>query len=628
MTAEQNGNKRGLAGASLAALGIVYGDLGTSPLYTLQTVVSATGGKIDAATALASASLLIWAVLFIVTFKYAALVMRADNHGEGGILALLSLIGARFGAHPWSRATLLTAAGLFGAALLYGDGVITPSISVLSALEGVDVVTGALKPYVLPAAIVILVGLFAAQPFGTARIGVVFGPVMLVWFAVIGAIGAFNVASHPSALAALNPLLGLHFLLTKGLGSLAVLGGVFLAVTGAEALYADMSHVGRPAVRIAWVVIVLPALLLSYLGQAAVLKTTPDLKGNPFFAAVPHALIVPMVILATLATIIASQAIITGAFTLTRQAMQLGWFPGLNIRQTSDTEYGQIYVPVVNWIMMVATILIALGFRSSDALSGAYGTAVSTTMLMTTLLIYDVMRVRWHWNAAFSIAVLVLLLVVDTVFFAANLLKIAAGGYVPLAIGAALFFLMTTWRRGTTLLGERLAPLGESRDEVLSQLRANTLPRVEGSAVFLTRLEGPVPPVVGRHVAEFKSLPKKIVVLAVVFAETPRVDEKDRVEIKSVIEGIWQVTVRFGFVEIPNLLLALQEARKRGVDVDLDEVTFFVARDEIAPHHKGSRMTTFRRVIFGFIYRNAVRAADRFALPRDRLVEVGHQVEI
>ena len=389
MTAEQNGKKRGLAGASLAALGIVYGDLGTSPLYTLQTVVSATGGKLDANTALASASLLIWAVLFIVTFKYAALVMRADNNGEGGILALLSLIGARFGARSWSRATLLTAAGLFGAALLYGDGVITPSISVLSALEGVDVVTGALKPYVLPAAIVILVGVFAAQPFGTARIGVVFGPVMLVWFAVIGAIGAFNVASHPSALAALNPLLGLHFLLTKGLGSLAVLGGVFLAVTGAEALYADMSHVGRPAVRIAWVVIVLPALLLSYLGQAAVLEAQPDLKGNPFFAAVPHALIVPMVILATLATIIASQAIITGVFTLTRQAMQLGWFPGLNIRQTSDTEYGQIYVPVVNWGMMAATIAIALGFRSSDALSGAYGTAVSTTMLMTTLLIYD-----------------------------------------------------------------------------------------------------------------------------------------------------------------------------------------------------------------------------------------------
>ncbi len=628
MSAEQNGKKRGLAGASLAALGIVYGDLGTSPLYTMQTVVSATGGKIDAVTAIASASLLIWAVLFIVTFKYAALVMRADNHGEGGILALLSLIGARFGAHLWSRATLLTAAGLFGAALLYGDGVITPSISVLSALEGVDVVTGALKPYVLPAAIVILVGLFAAQPFGTARIGVVFGPVMLVWFAVIGAIGAFNVASHPSALAALNPLLGLHFLMTKGLGSFAVLGGVFLAVTGAEALYADMSHVGRPAVRIAWVVIVLPALLLSYLGQAAVLKTTPHLKGNPFFAAVPHALIVPMVILATLATIIASQAIITGVFTLTRQAMQLGWFPGLNIRQTSDTEYGQIYVPVVNWIMMAATIAIALGFRSSDALSGAYGTAVSTTMLMTTLLIYDVMRVRWHWNAALSIAVLVLLLVVDVVFFAANLLKIAAGGYVPLAIGAALLFVMVTWRRGITLLQERLVPMTESGGEVLAQLRAGTLPRVPGSAVFLSRLEGPIPPVVGRHVVEFKSLPEKIVILAVVFTDAPRVADGDRVMVKSVLEGIWQVTVRFGFVEIPNLLLALRDARERGVDVDLDEVTFFVARDEIAPHHEGSQMTTFRRVVFGFIYRNAVRAADRFALPRDRLVEVGHQVEI
>ena len=627
MAADTNG-KRGLGGASLAALGIVYGDLGTSPLYTLQTVVSAAGGKLDAHTAISSASLLIWTVLFIVTFKYATLVMRADNKGEGGILALLSLLGARFGAHAWSRATLLTAAGLFGAALLYGDGVITPSISVLSALEGINVATAAFKPYVLPAAIVILLALFAAQPFGTAKIGAVFGPVMLVWFGAIGLIGVFNVVAHPGALAALNPMLGLHFLATKGFASLAILGGVFLAVTGAEALYADMSHVGRPAVRLAWGLVVLPSLLFSYLGQAAVLVASPNIKGNPFFATVPHALVVPLVALSTVATIIASQSIVTGTFTLTRQAMQLGWFPGLNIRQTSDTEHGQIYVPVVNWCMMLATVGIALGFRSSDALSGAYGTAVSTTMLMTTLLIYDVMRVRWHWNVVVSAVVLLLLLVVDVVFFVANLLKIGAGGYVPLLIGSALFFVMTTWHRGVDLVRARVAPPAETGNEVLAQLRAGTLPRVGGSAVFLSRLEGPVPPVVRRHVTEFKALPDKVVVLAVVFAETPRVAEHDRTVIKSVHDGIWQVTVRFGFVEIPNLMAALRDARERGVDVDLDAVTFFVAHDEVAESPGRSGMWKFRRILFGFLYRNAVRAADRFALPRDRLVEVGHQVEV
>ncbi len=499
----------------------------------------------------------------------------------------------------------------------------------LSALEGTSVVTGALKPYVLPAAVVILFALFAAQPFGTASIGRVFGPVMLLWFAVIGAIGTYNLVLYPGALRAVDPLLGLRLLLHEGLASVAVLGGVFLAVTGAEALYADMSHVGRPAVRIAWAVVVLPGLLLSYLGQAGALAHAPDMKGNPFFATAPHAIVVPMVVLATLATIIASQAIITGTFTLTRQAMQLGWFPGLNIRQTSDTEYGQIYVPVVNWCMMAATIATAVAFRSSDALSGAYGTAVSTTMLMTTLLLTDVMRERWRWNAPLAAAVMLLLLVVDIVFFAANLVKIGAGGYVPLAIGAGLFFVMTTWRRGQSLVQARLAPFTERSDTVLRQLRANSLPRVAGSAVFLSRLEGPIPPVVGRHIAEFKSLPEKVVVLAVVFADTPRVAETDRIVIESVLENIWQVTVRFGFVEIPNLMTALADAKERGVDVDLDAVTFFVSRDEISPAQRHeAQMWTPRRIVFGFIYRNAVRAADRFALPRHRQVQIGRQVDI
>ena len=625
--ADERTSHRGLAAGGLAALGIVFGDLGTSPLYTLQTVVEDAGGKVEHEALLGSLSLLVWALVIVVTLKYAALVMRADNHGEGGILALLSLIGQRFSG-GLSRGTLLTCAGLFGAALLYGDGVITPSISVLSALEGTETVTNAVKPFVLPAAVVILVGLFAAQPFGTASIGVVFGPVMVVWFAVIGAIGAINLAAHPAVLAAIDPLLGLRFLAAHGWGSFVVLGGVFLALTGAEALYADMGHIGRRPVRLAWLVIVFPALLLSYAGQVAFMDAHQGSKGNPFFASLPHAVVIPVVVLATLATIIASQAIITGTFTLTRQAMQLGWFPGLNIRQTSDTEYGQIYVPVVNWVMMAATVAIAIAFKSSSNLSGAYGTAVSTTMLMTTALIYDVMRERWRWSIALAAPIAGFLLVVDLAFFGANLLKIVAGGYVPLAIGVVLFTLMLVWHRGVGLIRDGLAPLGERVDEVLAQLRARTIPRVPGSVVFLSRSDSAVPPLMARYITDFHSLPEKVVVLSVRFTDAARVAADERVETREVMEGIWQVTVCFGFVEVPNLTAALSGANELGCTIDLEHALYLAGHDEIVAHERGSRMAAWQRLLFGVMYRNAVRASDRFTLPRERLLEIGHQVEI
>ena len=618
----------GLPAAGLAALGIVFGDLGTSPLYTLQTVVEDAGGKVDRGALFGSLSLLFWALVIVVTIKYAAVVMRADSHGEGGILALLSLVGPRLGASVWSRATLLTCAGLFGAALLYGDGVITPSISVLSALEGTETVTSAVKPYVLPLAVVILLALFAAQPFGTASIGVVFGPVMLLWFVTIGTLGAANLIAHPSVLAALNPLVGLRFLGRHGWGSFVVLGGVFLALTGAEALYADMSHVGRRPVRVAWGCVVFPALVLSYAGQAAFMDAHQGMKGNPFFASLPHVLVIPVVVLATLATIIASQAIITGTFTLTRQAMQLGWFPGLNIRQTSDTAYGQIYVPVVNWLMMVATVAIALMFKSSDKLSGAYGTAVSTTMLMTTALVYDLMRARWHWNIALAATVAGSFLVVDLAFFAANLLKIIDGGYVPLTIGLLLFTMMLVWHRGIGLVRQGLAPLGERVDEVLAKLRAHEIPRLPGTVVFLSRSESMVPPLMARHIADFRSLPEKVVVLAVRFTDEARVRTEDRVATRQVADGIWQVTVCFGFVEVPNLPSALAQAKSLGCDIDLEDALYLAGKDDIVPHEKHPKMPLWQRVMFGLMYRNAVRASDRFALPRRRLVEIGHQVEV
>ena len=621
---------KSLAGASLAALGIVFGDLGTSPLYTFQTVVQ-DAGRTDAATLLGSLSLLVWALIFVVTLKYALVVMRADNHGEGGILALLALIGARFAGGWLSRATLLTAAGLFGAALIYGDGAITPAISVLGALEGVNVVTDAFKPYVLPAAVIILVALFAAQPLGTTKIGGVFGPVMLVWFVAIGLIGAFNIVQHPAVLRGLDPRLGIAFLVDHRLGSFVLLGGVFLALTGAEALYADMSHVGRTPVRVTWLAIVLPALLLSYAGQTAALGAHPNVHGNPFFVAIPHALVIPMVALATVATIIASQAIITGSFTLTRQAIQLGWFPGLNIRQTSDTEYGQIYVPVVNWTMMAATLLITIGFRSSDRLSGAYGTAVATTMLMTTALIYDVMRVRWKWSVALAAPIALAFLVVDLAFFAANLLKIFQGGIVPLLIGGALFIVMITWHRGIELVRDGLRPFGERSAEVLRRLEHEELLRTPGSVVFLSR-PGSEAAAMARHVVQFQSLPEQVVLLSVGFEEQARIPADERLSVRTLAKHVWLVSVRFGFVEIPSLSSAMIGAKGKGCCVDLDTVLYIAGKDEIVPSEAspGRRfgMSAWRRRLFGFMYRNAVRASDRFDLPRDRLIEIGRQVEV
>ncbi|MDR6181431.1 potassium transporter Kup [Asaia bogorensis] len=619
-------HRKVLPGA-LAALGIVFGDIGTSPLYTLQTLLNDTGST-DRVTLLGGFSLLVWTMIMVVAVKYATVVMRADNRGEGGILALFSLVGGSFGKHWYARSTLLAAAGLFGAALLYGDGAITPAISVLSAIEGIGVVTKSLQPYILPIATVILFGIFAIQPLGTARISAVFGPIMLVWFLALGGIGLFSLLHDPSVLVGLDPLYGLRFLYEHGANSLIILGAVFLSVTGAEALYADMSHVGRPSVRLALAVIVLPMLVLSYAGQTAFLVSHPQVKDNPFFASMPHGLVLPMVILATFATIIASQAIITGAFTLTRQAMQLGWFPSLNIRQTSDEEYGQIYVSVVNWALMIVTLLIALSFKSSDALSGAYGTAVSTTMLMTTLLIFDVMRERWSWPLWKALPIALCFSVVDVAFFVANLLKIDKGGYVPLLIGLFIYVIMTTWRRGITLLRAGLAPLGERSDKVLQKLRDGELIRTPGAAVFLSRYETALPPIVMRHVADFHCLPEHVVILNVKFDTVPRVPADERMSVKDVGHGIWTVNVSFGFVEIPNLYYVLGQAKEAGCGLDLETVVFFAGDDDVVPDLKTPKMVSPRRILFGFLYRNAVRASDRFTLPRERLIEIGHQVEI
>ena len=609
---------------ALAALGIVYGDLGTSPLYTYQAIVTAVGGHPSAADALSLLSLVIWALIVTVSLKYCLVVMRADNHGEGGILALMSLIAGRTG----RTAAALTAMGLFGAALIYGDGILTPAISVLSALEGVNVVTTTLKPFVLPAALVILVALFALQTYGTARIGKVFGPIMLVWFAVIALLGISGIVRRPDVIMAVDPSHAIGFLARHGWASFVVLGGVFLAITGGEALYADMGHIGRAPIRLAWFALVLPALLLSYAGQTALLLENPALEGNPFFKLAPDWAIIPFVILAAAATIIASQAIITGAFSLTRQAMQLGWFPGLVIRQTSDEEYGQIYVPLVNWAMMVCTLALTFGFGSSDRLAGAYGTAVSTTMLLTTALLYNVMRDVWRWSLPVALAVSGVFVVIDIVFFAANLLKLLEGGWIPLLLGALIFAAMTTWKRGIDALRQKLAQTEEAPERFLARLEEGRIPRVPGTAVFLSRTGALVPPVLVRHVAQFKAVQETIVGLTIRFEEVPRVLASERAQVSKVAAGLWHVTVRYGFVEVPDLANHLLAARDHGCPLDLDDAVYFAGHDEVVRSESHPRLSPWRRVLFAFMYRNALRAPDRFDLPSDRFLEISRQVAL
>ncbi|WP_428485910.1 potassium transporter Kup [Rhodopila sp.] len=615
------------AGA-LAALGIVFGDLGTSPLYTYQTIVGTVGGHPSAADALGLLSLVVWSLIITVSIKYCVFVMRADNHGEGGILALMALVTGSEAGRAGRGVGALIVAGLFGGALLYGDGIITPAISVLSAVEGINVVTDAFKPYVLPAAMVILFALFAAQSKGTASIGRIFGPVMLLWFVVIAVLGLLGLLHRPEALLAIDPRHAIGFLMTHGLRSFIVLGGVFLALTGGEALYADMGHIGRNPIRMSWYGLVLPALLLCYAGQTALLIENPGLDGNPFFKLAPAWSVVPLVVLATCGTIIASQAIITGVFSLTRQAMQLGWFPGLNIRQTSDQEYGQIYVPIVNWTMMLCTLALTFGFGSSDALAGAYGTAVSTTMLLTTALLYNAMRDVWRWPIAIAAPISVGFLLIDLAFFGANLLKIREGGWLPLLLGCVIFTIMTTWRRGVVALRDRQTHTEQTPEWFLAKLQSGNIPRVPGTAVFLSRADAVIPPVMVRHVEQFRALHETVVSLTVQFEEYPRVSADQRAEFRHLADRLWHITVHFGFVEKPDVVAALACAKEKGCPLNLDDVVYFAAHDEVVRNETRPRLAGWQRMVFGAMYRNAVQAPDRFNLPADRFLEIGRQVAL
>ena len=611
--------------ASFAALGVVFGDLGTSPLYTLQTVVQATGGHFTAQSALGVLSSIVWTLIITVSIKYCLFVMRADNHGEGGILALMSLIGAN-GFTPGFK--VLTGMGLLGAALIYGDGVITPAISVLSALEGVNAVTDTFKPFVMPMAVAILLVLFASQRFGTERIGSAFGPVMLLWFVVIGVLGAAAIARHPAVIAAIDPRYAIDFLRHAGSQGILVLGGVFLCITGGEALYADMGHFGRGPIRRAWYAIVLPALLLSYAGQTALLLERGSVAGNPFFQIAPTWAIYPLVLLATLATIIASQAIITGSFSMTRQAMQLGWLPAVSIRQTSDLVYGQIYVPVVNWLLMVATIAITVAFGSSDRLAGAYGTAVATTMLLTTVLLFRAMRDLWRWPLPVAGAVAACFLVVDGSFFCANLWKIADGGWLPLTFAAALFTVMVTWRAGIEAIRATLVQPPESSEQFLADLRSGAIARVDGTTVFLTRSAQKVPRLIIDHARFVGVLPRDAIALSIGFESVPRIIGPKCIVVENTGEGLWHFVARFGFFEIPDLRLALSQATGLDPAIDLGKATFVGSRDLVVSKPQHPALAGWRMAMFAFLYRNSVKVVDRFNLPPDRVVEIARQIEI
>ena len=609
----------------LAALGIVFGDLGTSPLYTLQTIVQAMGGKFTHGEALGILSLVIWTLIITISIKYCLFVMRADNRGEGGILALMSLIGAN-GFNPGFK--VLTAMGLLGAALIYGDGVITPAISVLSALEGVNVATDVFKPYVMPMAVLILVVLFTTQRFGTEKIGRAFGPIMLLWFLVIALLGVSAIVRHPEVLAALDPTHAVRFMMHSGGHGLLVLGGVFLCITGGEALYADMGHFGRGPIRLSWYTIALPALLLSYAGQTAFLMDKGSVSGNPFFLIAPSWAIYPLVVLAAVATVIASQAIITGSFSMTRQAMQLGWLPGVTIRQTSDQMYGQIYVPSVNWLLMAATLGTTIGFGSSDRLAGAYGTAVATTMMLTTGLLYKAMRDVWKWPAAAAVPVIAVFGVVDVSFFCANLLKIADGGWLPLTFAGVLFVVMVTWRAGLDAIHTALLQTPETVQQFLSQLSAHEIPRTEGTTVFLTRSNQRVSRLIVDHAHYTGVLPKRTIALSIRFESTPRIVGPKCSVVEKIGEGVWLISARFGFFEIPDLRAALNNAQGLEAPIDFDQALFVAARDLVVPKPHGRSMAAWRVALFAFLYRNSAKIVDRFNLPPHRVIEVGRQIEI
>jgi KUP system potassium uptake protein len=611
---------------TIGSVGVVYGDIGTSPLYALREAVTAAVGAGATPTpeaVLGVLSLILWALIIIVTLKYVLVLLRADNNGEGGTLTLMALAQRAVGKNIGAVALF----GIISAGLFYGDAIITPALSVLSAVEGLKVATPAFDSYIVPLTVIILIMLFAAQSRGTARVAAFFGPVTLLWFFAIALAGIWHIMNDPSVLAALNPLHGISFLTHHGMIGLVALGAVFLAVTGAEALYADLGHFGRAPIQTAWVSIVLPALALNYLGQGALLLGNPKAIENPFFLLYPDWALLPMVLLATAATVIASQAVITGAYSLTQQAIQLGLLPRLEIRHTSETQVGQIYMPRVNLLLLIGVLLLVVVFRSSSALAAAYGIAVSGTMVVTAAMAFVVIFKGWRWTPLMAAALIGPFLIVDLTFFSANLLKVHEGGWVPLALGGLVMAVMYTWRRGSRVLFEKTRRQETPLASLVTMLEKKPPQRVSGTAVFLTSDPTSAPTALMHSLKHYKVLHEKNVILTIENASTPRVPDEERVRIEPIGQTFLRVQIRFGFMESPNVPKALAIARKLGWQFDIMSTSFFLSRRLLKPAAH-SLLPRWQDRLFIALARNASDATDYFQIPTNRVVEVGTQVTI
>ena len=611
----------------LGAIGVVFGDVGTSPLYTMREVFGPHHGiALNAQSVLGLLSIVFWALMIIVTLKYVTLIMRADNRGEGGILALTALVSGRLSRESRLR-WWLVGLGIFGAAMFFGDAMITPAVTVLGAIEGIEVMTPALNPYVVPLALVILVALFAIQKHGTGSVGALFGPVCAMWFVALAALGAYQLWRNPSVLAALSPGHAIGFAFAYPKATFLALGAVVLAVTGTEALYADMGHFGATPIRRAWLFFVMPALVLNYFGQGALLLSDPTAIRNPFYLLAPGWALLPLVILATAAAVIASQAVISGAYSIARAAVQMGYCPRIAIRHTSERTMGQIYVPFINWTLLVAVALLVVGFRSSSALAGAYGIAVTMSMLIDSILIYFVMRRLWKWPRLVAFAIAAPLALIDTAFLASNSLKIPDGGWFPLLIGAVVFTLLTTWKRGRKVLMDRLSEDALPLREFIQSIELAPPVRVEGTAVFLTSTPDRVPHALLHNLKHNKVLHERIVFLTVVTKEIPFVAADERIEIETLGCDFYRMIGCYGFKEEPDVPELLELAGKTGFPFEMMETSFFVSRETLIPSVRPG-MAMWRERLFSSMSKNAVKASDFFHVPANRVVELGTQVEL
>lgn len=621
----EEANRR-LPTLTLAALGVVYGDIGTSPLYSMKEVFGGAHHPVPITpdNVLGILSLFFWSLILVVTLKYVAFIMRAHNKGEGGIIALMTL-ALQKGDPKSKRQKLLLILGLFGAALFYGDGVITPAISVLSAVEGLELVTPAFKSYIQPITLVILIGLFVFQKKGTASVGALFGPVMLVWFAVLAVLGGMAIVQHPGVLAAANPWHGLEFLMSHGSLGFFALGAVVLCITGAEALYADMGHFGAKPIQYAWIGLVLPSLVINYFGQGALLLSNPAAIENPFFLMAPEWSRSVLVVLATVATVIASQAVISGAFSITQQAIQLGYTPRLEIQHTSEKEIGQIYLPAINWLLLIAIIALVLGFGSSSNLAAAYGIAVTGTMFITNVLAIAVSVRLWGWSPSRAILGAAAFIIIDLGFLLANAVKIPDGGWFPLAFGLAIFAMLTSWKRGRELLQSRLAEDSLPLKFFINDVAGGMVNRVPGTAIFLTQDPDRVPHAMLHSLKHYKALHERVVILSVHVFDVPYVPDIDRVEIHRLAGNFSQVVVQYGFKDTPDIPAALELCGEAGLKFDMMDTSFFLGRETLIPK-LGSEMAYWRELLFIALFRNASSATAFFRIPSNRVVELGAQV--